>query len=451
MRTFWRIILGLVVIGAVALALFIFWPLKRTSPEQLARAHDSMACPAVAAEDYPRLAATAADCAACHTAPDGAPFAGNRGFPTPVGTIYSANITPDRETGIGDYTLDQFRAAVVDGIRADGAHLYPAMPYASFRKLAERDIEALYACFTKEVEPVRASVREADMIFPFNLRFGVRAWKWLAMPEPGFDPPDDPVIARGAYLVEAAEHCGACHTERNLLYIEKGYSAADADFLMGGVLNGWPAPALRGEDGAPARWSAENLKAYLRDGRNDHNATAGEMTLVIEHSLQHLPESDIDAMVAYLRSLAPTGGGGEPPRPAATDAERLWAAMETNETTAMLARAEPEELDLGARLYLDNCSACHMVDGKGAPGVFPELDDNPVITDAALGGLLQMILHGDEMPSTSGAPLRLAMPGFHERLNNHEIAALASFVRNAWSNRADEVSASDVAEARDSK
>ena len=451
MQTFLRVILGLVLLGAMALVLFIFWPLKRTSPEQLVLEQDSMAWPDVPEADYPHLAAIAADCAACHTASDGAPFAGNRPFETPFGTIYSANITPDRATGIGGYSLDQFRAALVDGIRGDGAHLYPAMPYASFRKLGERDIEALYTYFTEEVEPVRASVSKPDMTFPFNLRFGIRAWKWLAMPEPGFVPPEDPVLARGAYLVEGPEHCGACHTERNLLYIEKGYSAADPDFLMGGALNGWPAPALRGENGAPARWSAENLKAYLRDGRNDHNATAGEMTLVIEHSLQHLPESDIDAIVAYLRSLAPNGGGGEPPPPAATDAERLWVAMETNETTAMLARADPEELDLGARLYLDNCSACHMVDGKGAPGVFPELDDNPVITDAALGGLLQMILHGDEMPSTSGAPLRLAMPGFHERLNNHEIAALASFVRNAWSNRADEVSASDVAEARDSK
>lgn len=448
MRTWLRIILALAVLGVIALALFAFWPLRRTAPEALAVADDSMAWPEVPDADYPHLAALAADCAACHTAPDGAPFAGGRAFKTPFGTIYSANITPDRDTGIGDYSLDQFRAAVVDGIRADGAHLYPAMPYASFRKLAERDIRALYTYFTEEVKPVRAGTRKAEMTFPFNLRFGVRAWKWLAMPDPGFAPPDDPVLARGAYLVEGPEHCGACHTARNLLYVEKGYSAADPDFLMGGVLEGWPAPALRGEDGAPARWSAENLKAYLRDGRNDHNATAGEMTLVIRHSLQHLPESDIDAMVAYLRSLAPNGGGDAPPPAPGRDADRIWTAAEAGGTTTMLARADPAGLDPGARLYLDNCSACHMIDGKGAPRVFPELDGNPVVTDAAPGGLLQMILYGDEMPATARMPMRLAMPAYARRLDDEDIAALATFVRSAWSNHADAVSASDVAQER---
>lgn len=448
MRTFLRIISGLIVLAVIVVLAVIFWPLRHTTPDQLALDDESMAWPDVPAEDYPRIAMIAADCSACHTAPDGEPFAGGRAFPSPMGTIYSANITPDPETGIGDYTLDQFRAAIVDGIRADGAHLYPAMPYASFRKLAERDVEAIYAYLTKEVEPVRAEVQAAEMHFPFNLRFGVRAWKWLAMPAPGFEADEDPVLARGAYLVEGPEHCGACHTERNLLFAEKGYSAKDADFLMGGALNDWPAPALRGENGAPARWSADNLRDYLRDGRNDHNATAGEMTLVIVHSLQHLPDSDMDAMVAYLRALAPNGGGGEPaPRPD-TDAERLWDAVENGGTTALLAAADPDELDLGARVYLDNCSSCHLEDGKGAPRVFPELDGNPVITSDAVQGLLQMILHGDEMPSTETAPMRLAMPGFAERLDDEEIAALATFVRNAWSNEGSSISAADVADAR---
>lgn len=448
MQTFLRILASLVVLGLLAFAIFILWPLDRTSPAEIALAPDSMAWPDVPEADYPRLATTAADCSACHTADDGQPFAGGRAFPTPFGTVYSSNITPDPETGIGNYSLDQFRAALVDGIRSDRAHLYPAMPYASFRKLAERDVEAIYTYIRDDVKPVRAAVETDDMTFPFNLRFGIRAWKWLAMPAPGFTPPADPVLARGAYLVEGPEHCGACHSPRSQLFVEQGYTAADADFLAGGVLNNWPAPSLRGLEGAPGRWSADNLRAYLRDGRNDHNATAGEMTLVIEHSLQHLPESDINAIVAYLRSIAPNGGGGEPPPLAATAAEDVWVAAAAGGTSALLANANPAELDLGARLYLDNCSACHLIDGKGAPRVFPELDGNAVVTDAATGGLLQMVLHGDVMPSTAGAPLRLAMPGFAERMNDDEVAALTTFVRSAWSNDASAISAADVAIAR---
>ncbi|WP_313136637.1 c-type cytochrome [Paracoccus jeotgali] len=448
MVTFLRILGLLVILAVVAVIGLIFWPLNTTEADRITLAPEVMAWPDVPAEDYPRLATIAADCSACHTADDGEPFAGGRAFPTPMGVIYAANITPDPETGIGDYSLDQFRAALVDGIRADGAHLYPAMPYASFRKLAERDVEAIYRYLMDDVQPVNAPEREAQMTFPFNMRFGVRAWKWLALPTPGFQPPDDPVLARGAYLVEGPEHCGACHTERNIFYIEKGYSAADADYLMGGDLNGWPAPALRGPDGAPARWSAENLRAYLQDGRNDHNATAGEMTLVTEHSLQHLPDSDINAIVSYLRHLAPNGGGEEPAPLPDTTAERMWNAAAEGETAALLSSADPSALDLGARLYLDNCSACHLIDGKGAPRVIPELDANPVVTSDATEGLLQMILHGDTMPSTAGAPLKLAMPGFADRLNDEEIAALASFVRTAWSNAASPITAEAVSESR---
>lgn len=450
MRMLWRILAGLAVLAVIALALFILWPVDRTRPAQITLSDDSMAWPAVAAADYPRVAALAADCSACHTAEGGAAFAGGRAFPTPFGTIYSPNITPDPDTGIGDWTLDQFRAALVDGVDDEGAHLYPAMPYASYRKMAERDVEAVYAYMHDQVQPVRQENRDNAMPFPFNQRWAVRAWKWLAMPAPGFTAPSaDKVVARGAYLVEGPEHCGACHSPRNPLYIERGYTAADPLFLAGGSLNGWPAPSLRGPDGAPARWSADNLRDYLRDGRNDHNATAGEMTLVIQHSLQHLPASDIDAIVAYLRSIAPNGGGAEAPRPVAdTAAERLMVATAQGGTAALLASADPTRLDLGARLYLDNCSACHMIDGKGAPGVFPELDGNPVVTSTATGGLLNVVLHGEVMPSTAGAPLRLAMPGFAPRLNDAEVAALTSFIRGAWSNKAPALTADTVAEAR---
>lgn len=453
MKTFLRIVgilvAALVVVAVVFLCVVIFWPLDRTTAEEIALAPDSMALPDIPEGEYPHLATTAADCSACHTAKGGKPFAGGRPFPTPFGTIYSSNITPDLDTGIGDYSLDEFRAAVVDGIRADGAHLYPAMPYPDYRHMAERDIEAIYNYLTEEVEPVHAANREPDLTFPFNLRFGLRVWKWFALPEPGFQPPDDPVIARGAYLVEAAGHCGACHTPRNMLMIEKGYTAADPDFLAGGKLGDWSVPTLRGEDGAPARWSADNLGDYLRTGRNIHTGTTGEMRLVVSHSLQHLPESDVKAIVAYLRSIAPNGGGAVPERPAAGGrAESLWAAVEEGGTTAMLASADPEALGPGALLYLDNCAACHLVDGKGGDRVIPELDGSPTVTASSTGGLLNIILHGAELPSTEAAPMSLEMPSFADRLSDEEIAALATFVRSAWSNDAGSVSPEEVAEIR---
>ena len=450
MSTALRILAGLVLLALAGLALFVFWPPRLTGPDEIALTDTAMAWPEAGAEDRPGMAAIAADCAACHTADDGAPFAGGRAFPTPMGTVYSSNITPDKEAGIGDYTLDQFRAALVDGVRDDGAHIYPAMPYANYRKLAERDIEALYGYVMDEVEPVDAANHDNDMAFPFNLRFGIRAWKWLALAGPGFTGPSDPVLARGAYLVEGPGHCGACHSPRSALYVQQGYTGADPDFLSGGDLNDWPVPSLRGDEGAPARWSREDLRRYLRTGRNDAAGVGGEMTKVVAHSLQYLPDSDVDAMVAYLRDLAPNGGGADRPAPAPDTgrARELWQASDDDSTRTLLTAADPDALDLGARLYLDNCSGCHFEDGRGAGGVFPELDGNAIVNADASGAIIATILNGAELPSTREAPYAIAMPGFADRLDDDEVAALATFVRSAWSNTAPAVDADTVGEQR---
>ena len=450
MKVFLGMIAALVVVGVLAVLALIFWPLERTTADQLALADDVMAWPDLAENERPRAAAIAADCVACHSTDDGAEYAGGRAFPTPMGTIYSSNITPDSETGIGNYTLDQFRAALVDGVDARGGQLYPAMPYTNYRSMSERDIKAIYSYFMNEVDPVRAPDKAAEMTFPFNLRFGVRAWKWLAMPDPGFNAPDDAILARGAYLVEGPEHCGDCHTPRNMLYIQDGYTASDERFMSGGDLQGWSVPSLRGDDGAPAKWSAAALTAYLATGRNAHSATGGEMTGVVGHSLQHLPASDLEAIVAYLRHLAPNGGGDDDaPEPAdRTRASEIWLAASEGGTAEILASADPDALSEGGRLYLDNCSACHMIDGKGGDSVFPKLDGNSAVTAASPKGLVSTILNGARLPSTKGAPLRLAMPGFADRLSDVEVAELASFVRGAWSNRAGEVTAEDVGNLR---
>lgn len=450
MLTFLRILAVLAILGVVALALLVFWPAGLTEPRELALTDEAMLMPEVDEAAYPRLATVAADCSACHTAEEGKPFAGGRPFPTPMGVVYSSNITPDDETGIGHYTLDEFRAALVDGVREDGAHLYPAMPYANYRKLSERDIEAIYRYVMEEVEPVSSPNRANEMTFPFNQRFGVRMWKWLSLPDPGFDAPDDPILARGAYLVEGPGHCGACHTPRNALYVQQGYGADDPDFLAGGKLNGWPVPSLRGKDGAPARWSEEELAFFLRTGRNAETAVTGEMTLVVEHSLQHLPDSDIGAMVAYLRHIAP-GGGGQPgpaPDPDTIRATALWNDAGPDTSQAMLSAADPDTLDLGARLYLDNCSGCHFEDGRGSDRVVPELDGNPMINAESPTGLVHTILEGARLPSTREAPYPIEMPAFSDRLSDEEVAALATFVRGAWSNSAGPVDAGAVEDQR---
>lgn len=452
MQLFLRILAALVILGLFAVAVLVFWPLNLTEPDEIALADSAMAWPDVEEANYPHLAVIAADCAACHTAEDGERFAGGRGFPTPMGTVYSSNITPDEETGIGGYTLDEFRAALVDGVREDGAHLYPAMPYTSYRKLAERDVEALYDYMMNEVEPVRAGPHDNEMIFPFNLRFGIRAWKWFSMPDPGFEAGDDPILARGAYLIEGPEHCGACHSPRNLLFIQEGRDASDPEFLSGGELNGWPVPSLRGEDGAPARWSESELVAYLRTGRNRESGVGGEMKEVVAHSLQKLPDSDLNAIVTFLRKLAPNGGGAPEPGMVEDDGIRataLWDAEDANDTVALLTSADPDALDIGARLYLDNCSGCHFSDGRGSEGVVPHLDGNAIVNADSPVAVIKTILNGAALPSTRQAPYAIEMPGFGDRLSDAEVAELASFVRGAWSNDAPEVAADAIDAQRD--
>lgn len=442
MKTFLRILGALTIVGVVALLAFIFWPVSRSAPQQV----DSSA---PEPGEHGEYAMRLADCAACHTAEGGEPFAGGRPIESPVGTIYSANITPDPDTGIGGWTLDEFRGALIDGLDDEGQHLYPAMPYTNYRGLTETNIADLHHYFTEDLEPVRNEIPENDLPFPFDQRWGLRAWKWVAMPEVGFasDATSEDPIQRGAYLVEGPGHCGACHSPRNKLFVQAGYTAEDPGFLAGGVIAGWTAPALRGEDSAIADWTAEEVAHILSTGRNTHAAINGEMALVVEDSTQYLTEEDLMAVSSYLVGLE---GNGEP-----TDrethsgglAERLADIPET-ETERMLASADPN-MSEGARLYLDNCGACHFVDGKGADEVFPELDGSSIVQAGEPTGLISMILEGGTLPSTEARPYALRMPGFADRLSDTEVATLASFLRSAWSNdEPGSVEASTVAELR---
>ncbi len=441
MKTLFRIILALAVVGLVALAAIIFVPPVLTSPDKT-----------VSADWQPepgqgRYATQMADCQACHTAEGGKPFAGGRAIESPMGIIWSSNITPDPKTGIGGWTYDQFRASLIDGIAPGGVHLYPAMPYENYRHMREEDIRAIWDFIQNEVAAVDNKVKETDLDFPFNQRWGIRLWNWAALGKPGFRPDDvaseSDDLTRGAYLVQALGHCAACHSPRNLIMAQDGIDANNPAFLTGGEIGGWSAPDLRTARSALQSWSDEDLKDYLTTGRNAHSAVAGEMHLVVADSLQYMNDQDADAMVAYLRSISDTEPNPQPVSGERTT-DRLDAANDP--TTARLKAAI--DLSEGERLYLDNCSACHMPDGKGAPGVFPALSGNSLVTATTTRGLTDVILNGAAMPSTEKRPERLAMPGFGNRLSDTDVATLATFLRGAWGNSAPAVSEESVQAAR---
>jgi len=377
--------------------------------------------------------ARAGDCMACHSAAGKPAFAGGLAIDSGHGIIYSTNITPDKKLGIGNYSEKQFADAVRKGMRADGTHLYPAMPYPSYAKVSDDDMRALYAYFMAGVKPVAAATPATSMSFPFNLRWGMELWNYFFASDQPFkaQPGWSGQVSRGAYLVEGLGHCGSCHTPRGVAMNEKALDSASSSFLSGGELNGWLVPSLRGMP----RWNEQDIVDYLQTGRNKGASVAGEMTAVVQHSTSHLQEQDLKAIAAYLKPLspAPLAKSGVKPQGAEATVKKLSAAV---------------NLSLGERLYLDNCAACHFVTGKGANRIFPELDGATVVNAGSPAALINVILAGARTPSTDKAPSILVMPGFAHRLSDGEAAELATFVRQGWGNHAEAVSERDVSKVR---
>ncbi|UXN02932.1 cytochrome c [Bartonella sp. HY406] len=433
MRRFMKIILSLIILGLVAIAGIIFIPIQRTGPlENLPTDYK----PAKGAGEY---VAMLADCAACHTAPNGKAFAGGREVESPFGTIYSSNITPSKE-GIGNWTLDQFRDAVRDGIAADGSHLYPAMPYENYRKISEKDMVALYDYFMHEVKAVDEATPKTSLMFPFNQRWGIRVWNWYALQgDAGFNNRyKNEQLDRGAYIVESLAHCSACHTPRDLFFRQESTDATGKNFLAGANLSGWYAPDLSSNHSTMQGWSDEDIALYLTTARNNISAAVGPMQLVAGESLQFASKDDVNAIVAYLRHI-------KQDRPVVKSASA--AIIDTQKTTKLLTDAAPD-MPLGARLYLDNCNACHFANGRGAPQVFPQLDGASIVNAKDPSGMIDVILHGARLPSTKQRPADLAMPSFAYRMNDEEVATLVTFLRHAWGNNAPKVDAKDVAKIR---
>jgi len=307
------------------------------------------------------------------------------------------------------------------------------MPYTSYAKVNDADIKALYAFFQSGVKPSTYAPSATSMNFPFNMRWGMGVWNYFFADTKPFVAQSgwSDNVTKGAYLVEGLGHCSSCHTPRGFAMNEKASNSGQDKFLAGGELNDWPVPSLRGLP----RWSETQIVDYLQTGRNNGAAVAGEMTAVVEHSTAHLKDDDLQAIAAYLKQLPPAPPRGPAVKPQGKEetARKLTAAV---------------NLTLGERLYLDNCAACHFVNGKGASRVFPELDGATVINADNPTALVNVILHGARTPSTDKAPSILVMPGFSRRLSDAEAASLATFLRQGWTNSADSVSERDVAKIR---
>lgn len=378
------------------------------------------------------------DCAACHTAPGGKPFAGGLPIASPVGTIYSTNITPDPGNGIGRYTYGQFERAVRRGVNAAGQTLYPAMPYPSYAKISDEDVAALYAFFMHGVAPVQQANRSEGMVWPLSMRWPLTYWRWLFAPKVApvqSAATGDAALARGQYLVEGLGHCGACHTPRGFTLQEKALGPADGTaYLSGGESDHWVAPSLRGELASGlGNMGEEELVALLRSGRSDRSAVFGGMSDVVAHSTQYMSDEDLAAIAHFLKSLPPA---------------REEAALSYDPTTHT-ALADGDVSAPGAQLYVDNCATCHRTDGHGYAQVFPALAGNPVLNGPDPRSAIRLVLHGGTMPAGRDAPTQFSMPAFRERLSDQQIAQLLSFARTHWGNRGGAVQASQVARLRD--
>ncbi len=387
--------------------------------------------------------ARAADCAACHTAKGGQPFAGGLPMASPLGTIYSTNITPDKALGIGGYSLEDFDRAVRRGIAKSGHTLYPAMPYPSFARMSSGDVKALYAFFMNGgIAPVPQGNKATDIRWPMSMRWPLAVWRWMFAPTPS--PQEEAPaggegqaqLLRGQYLVEGPGHCGACHTPRGWTLQEKALNDTDGSaFLSGAPVDGWLAKNLRGDavDGLGA-WSQGELVAFLKTGRTTHSGAFGGMADVVQKSTQHLNDEDLHAVAAYLKSLAPRDAGASGP-------------LVYDETASRALRAGSDKSS-SAMVFLDNCAACHRSSGKGYAETFPRLALNPVANSDDPRSVIHIILKGATMPGTATAPTQFAMPGFDWRLNDQEVAEVATFVRRSWGNKAPAVAAADVARVR---
>lgn len=363
----------------------------------------------------------AGNCGACHSAPGGAPFAGGRRIATPFGDVYSSNLTPDDETGLGRWSEADFYRALHLGQSRDGRLLSPAFPYTSTTKISRADSDAIFA-WLRTLPPVAQVPPPSTLEFPYDSALALRVWRAL-----NFRPAKAADIAamdRGAYLVEALGHCGECHTPRGRLG-----GLRTASRLMGGPIAslGWDALPIAGPDPAESadRGDAERA-ALLKTGVSRRGAVSGPMSEVVFHSLQYLRDDDIAAITAYLRAQ---------PLAAPPPAPRV------PQVSAETAKAQRRE---GATIYREHCESCHGGEGQGRPSIYPALAGSRIVNAVSATNALRLTLAGGFPPSTEGNPQPYGMPPFSHQLKREQIAAVLTYIRSAWGNDAPPVSVIEV-------
>lgn len=366
------------------------------------------------AVDIGKYQAALGDCAGCH----GKDLSGGVTLATPFGKLVTPNITPDKDTGIGNYTEQDFSAAMRTGIAPGGKRLYPAMPFPYYARMSDADVAALWS-YLKTVKPVSKSVDVNQLHFPFNLRTTMLGWDMLFFDARNqtSDPGKSAVWNRGAYLVNGSAHCGACHSPKNMFGADKGP-------LTGALLQGWYAPDLTSERNAGlGRWSASDIVEYLQTGRNAHAIASGPMAEAVENSTSQMNDADLSAIAVYLKDLPASRGNGGP----ATGVEAQMKA--------------------GREGYAVNCAACHGSDGKGS-ALFPPLAANPNVLQVRDDTIARVVLAGTRAVGTARAPTAPAMPSLAWKLSNQQAADILTYVRNTWGNSAPAVSAETVERVR---
>ena len=413
---------ALLAVGLGALALSLAH--RGDAPPQLAAAAESPASPDQVRRG--QYLARAGDCIVCHTTAGGKPFAGGVALPTPFGTLYSSNLTPDRETGLGTWSAGDFWRAMHHGVGRDGRMLYPAFPYPNYTRVTREDSDALFA-YLQALAPVPQPNRPHEVRFPYNTQIALAAWRalYFTPADAAADPRRSAEWNRGAYLVEGLGHCSACHSPRNAL---GATSAAHA--LEGGRIpqQGWYAPSLHAaHEAGLGAWSVPDIVQLLRVGVAPGASVSGPMAEVVSQSLQYLSTTDLQAMAVYLKALPQTGGAPEP-APVAD--------------AAVLAR--------GGTIYAARCAQCHGDTGQGTPGLYPALAGNRAVALPQADNVVQMILRGGYQAQTAGNPRPLGMPPFQHLLDDGEVAAVASFVRASWGHVSPPVSALEVQRVKES-
>jgi mono/diheme cytochrome c family protein len=365
--------------------------------------------------------ARAGDCIACHTNPGSRLFAGGRPMPTPFGTLYSSNITPDPVNGIGKWTADQFYASMHVGRMRDGGLLYPAMPFGAYTKVTRKDSDAIFA-YLRSVPPIAAPNRPNDLNFPYNNRSLILGWRTLFFQEGEYKPDASKSEEwnRGAYLVQGLGHCSMCHSPINALG-----GSSESQAFQGGLIpmQNWYAPSLTSnKEAGLGDWSIEDISNLMRTGVSQRGAVYGPMAEVVYNSLQYLNDDDTRAMAIYLKSL------GQQSLP------DVAAPIIPASESSLLLR-------LGRDVYEGQCASCHGGDGRGRPPAYPPLAGNQSIQMSSAVNPIRMVLNGGYPPGTQGNPEPYGMPPFAQSLSDNEVAAVVTYIRTSWGNRGETVTA----------